>query len=99
MTMLTHEIPLDASPAILDGTIPPKLLIEKMPALREFRPDDGGRIASRHCGMAEEFRTLSLSPPTHFVEDIHGLGMVGRIGQPDQTFIRAGPYREASRAA
>ena len=85
----------------LCASIPPKCLIDEMPALRECRADGGGRIARRHFGMAEEFGALSLSPPAHFVEDIHGLGMVGRIGQPDQTFIRADRTARtaASRAA
>jgi hypothetical protein len=62
-----------------------------MSALRQCGADGGGPVARRHLGMAEEFRALSLSPPAHFVEDIDGLDMVGRIGEPDQTFIRAGP--------
>jgi len=76
-----------------DPTIPPKFLIDEMPALSEFRADGGGRIARRHFGMAEEFGALSLSPPAHFVEDIERFGMVGRICEPDHAFIGAGLYR------
>ena len=50
------------------------------------------RIARCHLGMAEEFGALSFSLPSQVIEDVDGPGMVWRIGEPFQAFIRAGPH-------